>query len=51
VASATYTFNPSTNGNSVTIPVTANVSDVRLSMTANSGATGAQVAELQIIGN
>jgi hypothetical protein len=50
VASATYTFNPSTNSNTVTIPVTATVSDVQLSITGNSGATGAQIAELQVMG-
>jgi hypothetical protein len=49
VASATYTFNPSTNANTVTIPLTATASDVRLSFTANSGATGGQVAELQVL--
>jgi hypothetical protein len=50
VGAATYTFNPST-GNSVTIPVTATVSDVELTVTSNSGAPGAQVAELQVIGS
>jgi hypothetical protein len=47
-ASATYTF---TQGNNVvTIPVTATTADVRLSFTANSGAPGGQVAELQVMG-
>ena len=50
VASAAYTFNPST-GNQVTIPVSATVSEVRLNFTANSGATGGQVAEFQILGS
>jgi CARDB/Carbohydrate binding module (family 6)/F5/8 type C domain len=50
VGAATYTFNPST-GSSVTIPVTATVSDVELTVTSNSGAPGAQVAELQVIGS
>src|SRR5712691_1616834 len=50
VAATTYTFDPATNSNSVTIPVTATVSDVRLSITANSGATGGQAAEFQVMG-
>ncbi|KFE70297.1 APHP domain protein [Hyalangium minutum] len=50
VASATYTFNPST-GNQVTIPVSGTVSEVRLQFTANSGAPGGQVAEFQILGS
>ncbi|SDJ57603.1 discoidin domain-containing protein [Nonomuraea jiangxiensis] len=49
VSAATYTFDPAT-GNSVTIPVTAKVADVRLQITANSGAPGGQVAEFQIFG-
>ncbi|MEQ4718828.1 discoidin domain-containing protein [Nonomuraea sp. B19D2] len=49
VSSATYTFDPAT-GNSVTIPVTAKVADVRLQITTNSGAPGGQVAEFQIFG-
>ncbi|WP_241564724.1 discoidin domain-containing protein [Nonomuraea polychroma] len=49
VPSAAYTFDPAT-GNSVTIPVTARVADVRLQITANSGAPGGQVAEFQIFG-
>jgi hypothetical protein len=48
-AAQTYTFNPST-GNTVTIPVSARVADVELSITSNSGAPGGQVAELQVIG-
>ncbi|MFC1403878.1 MULTISPECIES: discoidin domain-containing protein [Streptacidiphilus] len=48
-AAQTYTFNPST-GNSVSIPVSARVSDVELSITSNSGAPGGQVAEFQVIG-
>ncbi|MFD0683863.1 discoidin domain-containing protein [Actinomadura fibrosa] len=47
--SAAYTFDPAT-GNAVTIPVTATTAEVRLRFTANSGAPGAQVAELQVIG-
>ncbi|WP_395838911.1 CARDB domain-containing protein [Archangium violaceum] len=49
VPAATYTFNPAT-GNQVTIPLTATVSELRLQFASNSGATGAQVAELQIFG-
>jgi hypothetical protein len=45
-----YTFNPSTNGNSVAIPVSGRVADVQLSITTNSGAPGGQVAEFQVIG-
>ncbi|MEY9835214.1 discoidin domain-containing protein [Streptacidiphilus sp. EB103A] len=48
-AAQTYTFDPST-GNSVSIPVSARVSDVELSITSNSGAPGGQVAEFQVIG-
>ncbi|GAA4057302.1 discoidin domain-containing protein [Actinomadura miaoliensis] len=47
--SATYTFNPST-GNTVTVPVSANAAEVQLKFTANTGAPGAQVAELQVMG-
>jgi hypothetical protein len=49
VSSQTYTFNPASS-NTVTIPVTANVADVQLRFTANSGAPGGQVAEFQVIG-
>jgi len=49
VGSATYSFNPS-SGNTVTIPVSATVADLRLSFTANTGAPSGQVAELQTIG-
>ncbi|MFB7511180.1 discoidin domain-containing protein, partial [Streptomyces broussonetiae] len=48
-AAQTYTFDPST-GNTVTIPVSARVADVELSITSNSGAPGGQVGELQVIG-
>src|SRR5204863_61559 len=40
VARADYSFNPSTNQNTVTIPVTARTADVRLQFYANSGAPG-----------
>ena len=49
VASAAYNFSPST-GNTVTIPVSARVADVRLNFTANTGAPAGQVAELQVMG-
>ncbi|MGW0146379.1 discoidin domain-containing protein [Streptomyces sp. NPDC003333] len=48
-AAKEYRFDPAT-GNSVTIPVTGSAADIRLRFTANSGAPGAQVAELQVIG-
>ncbi|MEU0095543.1 discoidin domain-containing protein [Kribbella sp. NPDC006257] len=49
VGSAAYNFSPST-GNTVTIPVSARVADVRLNFTANTGAPAGQVAELQVMG-
>ncbi|WP_221762077.1 CARDB domain-containing protein [Nonomuraea sp. WAC 01424] len=49
VASAPYTFAPA-SGNTVTVPVSGRVADVRLSFTANTGAPAGQVAELQVIG-
>ncbi|HWJ86390.1 MAG TPA: CARDB domain-containing protein [Cellulomonas sp.] len=48
-ASAAYAFSPS-SGNTVTIPVSGSATDVRLVFTANTGASNAQVAELQVIG-
>jgi hypothetical protein len=49
VASATYTWNPST-GNTVTIPLPSGTSDqyVELSFTANSVQNGAQASEILI---
>ncbi len=49
VASATYTWNPST-GNTVTIPLPAGTSDqyLQLSFTANSVQNGAQASEILI---
>ncbi|MBE1875340.1 discoidin domain-containing protein [Myceligenerans pegani] len=44
-----YTFSPST-GNVVTVPVTGTAQDVRLEFSANSGAPGAQVGELEVRG-
>jgi hypothetical protein len=51
VGSATYTWNPST-GNTVTIPLPAGTSDqyIELSLTANNVQNGAQMSELQVIG-
>jgi hypothetical protein len=46
---ATYTFNPA-SGNTVTIPVSGTVADVRLVFNSNSGAPGGQVAEFQVLG-
>lgn len=48
-SSASYAFNPS-SGNTVTIPVSGRVADVRLSFTANTGAPNGQVAEFQVVG-
>jgi hypothetical protein len=49
VAPKSYSFDPAT-GNTVTIPVTSRVADVRAIFSANSGAGGGQAAELQVIG-
>lgn len=49
-ARADYAFGPSSNQNTVTIPVTARASDVQLQIFGNTGAPGGQVAELQVIG-
>lgn len=49
VGTAAYTFDPAT-GNTVTIPVSATVADVRLSFTGNTGAPAGQVAEFQVFG-
>ena len=52
VASATYTWNPST-GNTVSIAVPAGTTDryVRLDFTANSVQNGAQVSEFEVFGS
>jgi hypothetical protein len=50
VSSAGYVFNPSTNANTVTIPVSALASAVQLNFTGNTGAPAGQVAEFQIMG-
>ena len=51
VASATYTWNPST-GNTVTIPLPPGTSDqyIELSYTANNVQNGAQASEIEIFG-
>ncbi|MEV6302628.1 CARDB domain-containing protein [Actinoplanes sp. NPDC051861] len=49
-ARADYSFSPSGNQNTVTIPVSGRASDVRLQFYANNGAPGGQVAELQVLG-
>jgi flagellar hook assembly protein FlgD len=48
-AAQSYSFNPN-SGNTVTIPLSGRVADVRLRVTANSGAGGGQAAEFQVIG-
>jgi len=51
VGARSYTFDPSSGANTVTIPVSATAADVQLKFTANSGAPGAQVAEFQVLGS
>ncbi|KDN18551.1 discoidin domain-containing protein [Amycolatopsis rifamycinica] len=48
-AAQSYSFTPAT-GNTVTIPLGGRAADVRLRVTANSGAGGGQVAEFQVFG-
>ncbi len=45
-----YTFNPA-SGNTVTIPVTATASEIRLNFTTNSGAPAGQIAEFEVYGS
>lgn len=47
-AAQTYSFSPS-SGNTVTIPLSGRAADVRLRVTANSGAGGGQAAEFQVL--
>ncbi|MER5204748.1 CARDB domain-containing protein [Streptomyces sp. NPDC002825] len=47
---ADYAFSPSSGQNTVTVPVTGRVTDVRLTFQSNTGAPGAQIAELQVLG-
>ncbi|MFG3292028.1 discoidin domain-containing protein [Streptomyces sp. NPDC048179] len=49
IAAKDYTFNPAT-GNTVTIPVSGAAADIQLKFASNTGAPGAQVAEVQVIG-
>ncbi|MFJ8659576.1 discoidin domain-containing protein [Streptomyces sp. NPDC093795] len=49
VAAKSYTFDPAA-GNTVTIPVSGRVADVRLKFTANSGSSAGQLAEFQVVG-
>jgi uncharacterized repeat protein (TIGR01451 family) len=49
-ARADYTFNPSGNQNSVTIPVTGRAADLQLQFFSNTGAPGGQVADFQVLG-
>jgi hypothetical protein len=49
VAGRDYRWDPA-GGNSVTIGVSARVADVQLRFTSNTGAPGAQVAEIQVFG-
>ncbi|WP_042198771.1 discoidin domain-containing protein [Paenibacillus camerounensis] len=49
VSAQSYTFNPA-SGNTVTIPVTATVMRLQLTITANSGAPAGQIAEFQVFG-
>ncbi|GAA1307227.1 CARDB domain-containing protein [Saccharothrix xinjiangensis] len=49
-ARADHAFGPAANRNSVTIPVTGRVADLRLAIAGNTGAPGGQVAELEVVG-
>ncbi|WP_078966313.1 discoidin domain-containing protein [Streptomyces sp. WM6378] len=49
VAAKDYTFDPA-SGNTVAVPVAARVADVQLKFTSNTGATGGQIAEFQVVG-
>ncbi|MFE0103616.1 CARDB domain-containing protein [Streptomyces sp. NPDC059009] len=46
----TYTFDPSSNQNAVTIPVNGRYADIQLKIFDNSSGYGAQVAEFQVMG-
>ncbi|MFD5199046.1 discoidin domain-containing protein [Streptomyces sp. NPDC058375] len=48
-AAKDYAFSPA-DGNTVTIPVSGAAADVQLKFTKNTGAPGAQVSEVQVIG-
>lgn len=49
-AAANYSFNPA-SGNQVSIPLSTTASEIQLRITSNSGATGGQVAEFQVLGS
>ncbi|MFC8509877.1 CARDB domain-containing protein [Streptomyces sp. NPDC057411] len=49
-ARADYAFSPSTGQNTVVVPVTGHAADLRLTFFSNTGAPGAQVAEIQVLG-
>ncbi|WP_203836743.1 CARDB domain-containing protein [Winogradskya humida] len=46
-----YVFNPSANQNTVTIPISGRAADLQLQVFSNTGAPGAQIAELQVLGS
>ncbi|WP_026057886.1 discoidin domain-containing protein [Streptomyces sp. SS] len=48
-AAKSHTFDPA-SGNTVTVPVSGRVADVRLKFTANTGAPAGQLADFQVIG-
>ncbi|MBB4685334.1 CARDB domain-containing protein [Amycolatopsis jiangsuensis] len=49
-AGADYLFDPAGNDNTVTVPLEGRAADLRLRFSANSGAAGAQIAELRAFG-
>lgn len=49
-ARADYVFNPATNRNTVTVPVSGRAADLQLQFFSNTGAPGAQIAEIQVFG-
>ncbi|MEU7072429.1 discoidin domain-containing protein [Streptomyces narbonensis] len=49
IAAKSYSFDPA-DGNTVTIPLTERLADVRLRFTSNSGAPAGQLAEFQVVG-
>ena len=49
-AARAYTFDPA-SGNTVTVPVSATLADLRLAFTGNTGAPSGQVAEVQAFGS
>jgi hypothetical protein len=49
-ARADYSFNPGSNQNTVTIPVTGRAADLQLQFFSNTGAPGGQVADFQVLG-